>query len=95
MIIGLGDVGEKFGFGFQNFGDVSSRKLSELSVPEIRILAASVEGGLDASPAPSDDTSEHESAFSLQTTERFSVYLFRVYVIIYQINLFNLRLCVN
>ncbi|CAH0726071.1 unnamed protein product, partial [Brenthis ino] len=47
------------------------RKLSELSVPEIRILAASVEGGLDASPAPasSDDTSEHESAFSLQTTE--------------------------
>ncbi|XP_013133441.1 PREDICTED: piezo-type mechanosensitive ion channel component [Papilio polytes] len=54
------------------------RKLSEISVPEIRILAPSMERGLDASPprpaspaspAPSDDTSEHESAFSLQTTE--------------------------
>ncbi|XP_039764794.1 piezo-type mechanosensitive ion channel component isoform X2 [Pararge aegeria] len=48
------------------------RKLSEISVPEIRILAASMERGLDsrsASPALSDDTSEHESAFSLQTTE--------------------------
>ncbi|CAH2104345.1 unnamed protein product [Euphydryas editha] len=43
------------------------RKLSELSVPEIRILAASVEGLDIASSA--DDTSEHESAFSLQTTE--------------------------
>ncbi|XP_045536774.1 piezo-type mechanosensitive ion channel component isoform X5 [Papilio machaon] len=54
------------------------RKLSEISVPEIRILAPSMERGLDASPpraaspaspASSDDTSEHESAFSLQTTE--------------------------
>ncbi|XP_073942032.1 piezo type mechanosensitive ion channel component isoform X3 [Choristoneura fumiferana] len=59
------------------------RKLSDISVPEIRILAPSMERGLDASPprsaaaspaspAPSideDDTSEHESAFSLQTTE--------------------------
>ncbi|KPI94676.1 Protein PIEZO2 [Papilio xuthus] len=57
------------------------RKLSEISVPEIRILAPSMERGLDASPprpaspatpaspTPSDDTSEHESAFSLQTTE--------------------------
>nr|XP_026488209.1 piezo-type mechanosensitive ion channel component isoform X2 [Vanessa tameamea] len=46
------------------------RKLSDLSVPEIRILAASVEDGLDvASSVSSDDTSEHESAFSLQTTE--------------------------
>ncbi|XP_052747026.1 piezo-type mechanosensitive ion channel component [Bicyclus anynana] len=48
------------------------RKLSELSVPEIRILAASMERGLDsrsASPALSDGTSEHESAFSLQSTE--------------------------
>nr|XP_032529522.1 piezo-type mechanosensitive ion channel component-like [Danaus plexippus plexippus] len=50
------------------------RKLSVLSVPEIRILAASAEG-LDESPdqstdqsTDSDDTSEHESAFSLQTT---------------------------
>ncbi|XP_045785084.1 piezo-type mechanosensitive ion channel component isoform X13 [Maniola jurtina] len=48
------------------------RKLSEISVPEIRILAASMERGLDSrssSPALSDDTSEHESAFSLQTSE--------------------------
>lgn len=62
----------------------SSRKLSEISVPEIRILAPSMERGLDGSPAsrasrspspetPSeDDTSEHESAFSLQTTGRCS-----------------------
>lgn len=68
-----------------------SRKLSEISVPEIRILAPSMEGGLDATPesvrkhpssseAPAprsditcedeDGTSEHESMFSLQTSER-------------------------
>lgn len=77
-----------------------SRKLSDISVPEIRLIAPSMERGLDASP-PShraspiqvvqavdqqvgressqdsyqqrddDDTSEHESAFSLQTTSRF------------------------
>ncbi|CAG4944089.1 unnamed protein product [Colias eurytheme] len=61
---------------------VHHRKLSEISVPEIRILAPSMERGLDrtpphtpspSTPSPStpsdDDTSEHESAFSLQTTE--------------------------
>lgn len=68
--------------------DVYSRKLSEISVPEIRILAPSMERGLDESPpsrrhsgrSPSsdtisddnDDTSEHESAFSLESTERCS-----------------------
>lgn len=71
---------------------VSSRKLSEISVPEIRILAPSMERGLDASPPPprrppplslssassrhhsvdEDDTSEHESAFSLQSSPRCS-----------------------
>ncbi|XP_063358294.1 piezo-type mechanosensitive ion channel component [Cydia amplana] len=58
------------------------RKLSDISVPEIRILAPSMERGLDATPpsrraspplsdtdSDDDDTSEHESAFSLQTTE--------------------------
>ncbi|XP_026329382.1 piezo-type mechanosensitive ion channel component isoform X3 [Hyposmocoma kahamanoa] len=61
------------------------RKLSEISVPEIRILAPSMERGLDESPpsrrhsghSPSsdtisdddDDTSEHESAFSMESTE--------------------------
>ncbi|XP_053604167.1 piezo-type mechanosensitive ion channel component isoform X3 [Plodia interpunctella] len=62
---------------------VSARKLSDISVPEIRILAPSMERGLDASPPPhrkdstsettrqeiDDDTSEHESAFSLQSSE--------------------------
>lgn len=80
---------------------VSSRKLSEISVPEIRILAPSMERGLDQSPPPrheppaphtgpaphagpaplslssgsakhDDDTSEHESAFSLQSSQRWS-----------------------
>ncbi|CAK1550113.1 unnamed protein product [Leptosia nina] len=63
-----------------------NRKLSQISVPEIRILAPSMERGLDIHPSPvpsrrdtplssssestiDDDTSEHESAFSLQTTE--------------------------
>ncbi|XP_063376521.1 piezo-type mechanosensitive ion channel component isoform X1 [Cydia fagiglandana] len=58
------------------------RKLSDISVPEIRILAPSMERGLDATPpsrraspprsatdSVGDDTSEHESAFSLQSTE--------------------------
>ncbi|KOB67006.1 putative piezo-type mechanosensitive ion channel component 2 [Operophtera brumata] len=70
-----------------------NRKLSDISVPEIRLIAPSMERGLDASPpshraSPAsqqvgqlagressqdsyrrddDDTSEHESAFSLQT----------------------------
>ncbi|XP_075992565.1 piezo type mechanosensitive ion channel component isoform X2 [Anticarsia gemmatalis] len=67
---------------------VQHRKLSEISVPEIRILAPSMERGLDASPPPrrasplsparslspaasrrDDDTSEHESVFSLQSSE--------------------------
>nr|XP_037866690.1 piezo-type mechanosensitive ion channel component isoform X6 [Bombyx mori] len=60
---------------------IHHRKLSDISVPEIRILAPSMERGLDASPPPppsppheqddtadTTDTSEHESAFSLQTT---------------------------
>ncbi|KAJ2953804.1 hypothetical protein O0L34_g1430 [Tuta absoluta] len=76
---------------------VIGRKLSDISVPEIRLIAPSMERGLDASPTPSrcsrrhtpslpssrssrssrspspsdddgDTTSEHESAFSLQTT---------------------------
>ncbi|XP_049867605.1 piezo-type mechanosensitive ion channel component [Pectinophora gossypiella] len=66
---------------------VHRRKLSEISVPEIRILAPSMERGLDASPPRSppgtpsepnisdDDTSEHESAFSLQSTESKDVSL--------------------
>ncbi|XP_050551095.1 piezo-type mechanosensitive ion channel component isoform X5 [Spodoptera frugiperda] len=68
------------------------RKLSEISVPEIRILAPSMERGLDVSPPPrraqlslsatssasrapadDDDTSEHESAFSLQSTPSHDV----------------------
>ncbi|CAH0602965.1 unnamed protein product [Chrysodeixis includens] len=75
---------------------VTHRKLSEISVPEIRILAPSMERGLDQSPPPrtappaahdappaplrprslssssakhDDDTSEHESAFSLQSSQ--------------------------
>ncbi|XP_022128318.2 piezo-type mechanosensitive ion channel component isoform X4 [Pieris rapae] len=58
---------------------VHHRKLSQLSVPEIRILAPSMERGLDKpSPAISrrestsdSDTEddEHDSVFSLQTTE--------------------------
>lgn len=46
-------------------GDVSSRKLSDISVPEIRILAPSMERGLDASPPPRRRT---PSSLSANTT---------------------------